>query len=400
MEGSFSVLMVDDQVHMRILLRKMLQQMGGFDEIDEAESVMAAWDMMKKKKGSPYDLVICDIEMPDLDGYVLAERCRDENDYHEVPFIMLSEEPQVVTLVNILDCGAFDCLVKPFALTTLKKHVEAVISIAKSQEIGIYRRAEKEKNDGKLQEAIRQVDVILEACHAFLKPRVYNLKGECLMGTGDMDPAIECFEKAIESCQIWLPAYDNYASLMEKMGNYPKAAELIQKAFEMSQDVKREFVLRRLQSCWDKQVDEEEQAAEAREAEPVESEPEEEQGEGIPVTRNYEYSLKIGHVFLKNGRYEKAEQVFMKMLESKPVPASAYKNLSVALRKQGKFDKAEHFCDVGLKDHPNEPSLLLSLGLLQLDRGRKPEAAKSLRRALLFDPGLEEAKEALQGIGG
>ena len=70
---------------------------------------------MKKFKEKTYDLVLCDIKMPKLDGIEFLEKAKEIN--HEVPIIIISGHGNIETAVEAVKKGAYDYISKPPDLT-------------------------------------------------------------------------------------------------------------------------------------------------------------------------------------------------------------------------------------------------------------------------------------------
>lgn len=113
------ILIVDDEAQMRNLLRIYLKKKGYV--ISEANSGVAALDMLKNNK---YDLVILDVMMPEIDGFAVCERIR--NDY-QLPILMLTARVDIKDKVLGLTIGADDYLTKPFDSEELLARVYALL---------------------------------------------------------------------------------------------------------------------------------------------------------------------------------------------------------------------------------------------------------------------------------
>ena len=80
-----TILIVDDDESMRDLLHLHLSSAGY--EVQVAEDAIAAGDMVLKK---PPDLIICDINMPQLDGFEFIEALRADRTVPDIPVILLT----------------------------------------------------------------------------------------------------------------------------------------------------------------------------------------------------------------------------------------------------------------------------------------------------------------------
>ena len=101
-----SILIIDDEKSIRKTLTEILSYEGY--KIDEASD---GEEGLKRFKEKNYDLVLCDIKMPKLDGIEFLEKAREIND--EVPIIIISGHGNIETAVEAVKKGAFDYISKP-----------------------------------------------------------------------------------------------------------------------------------------------------------------------------------------------------------------------------------------------------------------------------------------------
>lgn len=119
---SISVLVVDDQLTMRALVRAGLQQLG-FNDIQEAPDGEEGLRFMLTK---PPQLVISDFNMPKLDGLGLLRAIRAHEPIRTTAFIMLTGRADKELVQRAVQYGVNNYLVKPFTVTILKEKIEAV----------------------------------------------------------------------------------------------------------------------------------------------------------------------------------------------------------------------------------------------------------------------------------
>ena len=113
------ILVVDDDPIARELLRGMLERAG--HEVREAADGRAG---LRDLYAATPDLVILDVEMPELDGWATLERIRDLSD---VPVLMLTARETELERVRGLQGGADDYVVKPFGHQELVARVQALL---------------------------------------------------------------------------------------------------------------------------------------------------------------------------------------------------------------------------------------------------------------------------------
>ena len=113
-----TVLIVDDSIEFTEMLQPYLQQHGY--QVVAASSGQEAITYVSDHR--QVDVVLLDVLMPGLDGW---ETCRRLRELTSVPILMLTALDREIDVVQGLDLGADDYLVKPFHLTELKARIEA-----------------------------------------------------------------------------------------------------------------------------------------------------------------------------------------------------------------------------------------------------------------------------------
>ncbi|MCJ7759405.1 MAG: response regulator, partial [Gillisia sp.] len=108
------ILIIEDEAAIRRVLVKILSEENNTYLVEEAEDGLVG---MGKIKDDEYDLVLCDIKMPKMDGIEVLEAIRKIKP--EVPVVMLSGHGDLDTAVNTMKLGAFDYISKPPDLNRL-----------------------------------------------------------------------------------------------------------------------------------------------------------------------------------------------------------------------------------------------------------------------------------------
>ena len=108
------ILVVEDESAIRRVLVKILSEESDSYQVEEAEDGLRGIEAIKN---NDYDLVLCDIKMPKMDGVEVLEAARKMKP--EIPFIMISGHGDLDTAVNTMRLGAFDYISKPPDLNRL-----------------------------------------------------------------------------------------------------------------------------------------------------------------------------------------------------------------------------------------------------------------------------------------
>ena len=108
------ILVIEDEAAIRRVLVKILSEESDTYTVEEAEDGLKGLEVIKN---NDFDLVLCDIKMPKMDGVEVLEAARKVKP--EIPFIMISGHGDLDTAVNTMRLGAFDYISKPPDLNRL-----------------------------------------------------------------------------------------------------------------------------------------------------------------------------------------------------------------------------------------------------------------------------------------
>lgn len=109
---SKSLLIVDDSATMRKIIMRSVRMSGlQFDSTDEAGNGVEA---LEKLNASPVDIILCDVNMPEMDGRELVKKVREMDSCQDTKIVMVSTESSQEFIDNLLAEGANDYITKPF----------------------------------------------------------------------------------------------------------------------------------------------------------------------------------------------------------------------------------------------------------------------------------------------
>jgi class 3 adenylate cyclase len=114
------LLVVDDSKVNRILLARSLEAQG--HKVEIAEDGKQA---LEKLRSDSFDLVLLDIEMPEMNGYQVLETCLQDPELRDLPIIMTSSLDELESVVKCVELGAEDYLNKPINRILLRARVNA-----------------------------------------------------------------------------------------------------------------------------------------------------------------------------------------------------------------------------------------------------------------------------------
>ncbi|HEY1755124.1 MAG TPA: response regulator [Bryobacteraceae bacterium] len=123
---ALDVLIVDDSAAIRKILQRVLAQTDlTIGEIFEAGDGVEALKTMESKK---VDLVLADINMPNMDGLQLLTSVRSRPEWKAIPVIMITTEGSQAKVLEAVQLGAQGYVRKPFTAEQIKEKITACLS--------------------------------------------------------------------------------------------------------------------------------------------------------------------------------------------------------------------------------------------------------------------------------
>ena len=128
------ILVIEDEAAIRRVLVKILSEENDAYSVEEAEDGLKGIETIKN---NDFDLVLCDIKMPKMDGVEVLEAARKIKP--EIPFIMISGHGDLDTAVNTMRLGAFDYISKPpdlnRLLTTVRNALDRKVLVVENKNL-------------------------------------------------------------------------------------------------------------------------------------------------------------------------------------------------------------------------------------------------------------------------
>jgi two-component system, chemotaxis family, chemotaxis protein CheY len=131
------VLIVDDSIHIRKIIKAVCNSMG-IRKISEASDGRAATEQIQAKKDKItgpgirfYDLIICDWQMPEMNGIELLRTIRSDPTLQKTPFLMVTAEQNKDLVAEAIAEGVNDYIIKPFTAEVLERKITRVMEKAR-----------------------------------------------------------------------------------------------------------------------------------------------------------------------------------------------------------------------------------------------------------------------------
>lgn len=116
------VLIVDDFSTMRRIVKNILKQIG-YSDIEEAEDGNCA--LARLRQGG-FGLVVSDWNMPNMTGLELLKAIRADSVLNNIPVLMVTAEAKKENVIDAIQAGVNNYVVKPFTAVALKEKIEKI----------------------------------------------------------------------------------------------------------------------------------------------------------------------------------------------------------------------------------------------------------------------------------
>ena len=116
------MLAIDDEVSIQLIIKHYFK--NDFSVITKSNG-KEALDWMFQ--GNFPDIIIADLNMPEMDGYTFIEHVRSSGYLKNIPLIMLSGDDNTINKIKCLEAGADDFLVKPFNPRELAARINCIL---------------------------------------------------------------------------------------------------------------------------------------------------------------------------------------------------------------------------------------------------------------------------------
>ncbi len=124
---SKKILIVDDEIHIRALLKQALEDLEDVGiELLSASDGPQAWEAVQVEQP---DLVILDVMMPGLSGYEVCQRIKSHPDLSDIHVIMLTAKGQEMDRIRSIEVGANEYVTKPFDPSYLIERAADVLGV-------------------------------------------------------------------------------------------------------------------------------------------------------------------------------------------------------------------------------------------------------------------------------
>jgi len=121
-DPNMKILVVDDMTTMRRIVKNILKQLG-FTNVEEAEN---GQEGLQKLRAEPFGFVVSDWNMPVMTGIDMLRAIRADEKLKAIPVLMVTAEAQQANLVEAVQAGVSNYIVKPFTAETMQEKLQKI----------------------------------------------------------------------------------------------------------------------------------------------------------------------------------------------------------------------------------------------------------------------------------
>lgn len=373
-------LVVDDEPTMRATISNMLTRLG-FKNIIPADSGKSALDVVKTSK---VDLIIADINMPEMTGIELFKTVREDSRYDHISFIFVTAEARKDTVARAAEGGASEYLIKPFVMGALEDKIAKVLRKKfnpSSVELHLKNFSGYLENRDFLN---AETELGKAAAAMPDNPAILFNYGQLALARGDSQQAIAHFKEAIDKKPLFVKAYNAVGEVYESLGDIESAIRYYEQAHAISpSNADRLIALSKLYY----------KTGEAAKAETMLEEARADVRDDVSTSGHL-----LGELYLSKNDNEKALEVLLKSHEMNPSDTSIMLSLAEAYRKAGTPQEALATYVKILKISKNSAVAFYQMGKTYIEMSEKRKAIDCIKKAWELNPFSQEITADLKAL--
>lgn len=125
-DQNMKIMVVDDFSTMRRIIKNILRELG-YTNVEEADDGSTA---LEKLKGGGFEFVVTDWNMPNMPGIELLRNIRADDELKSIPVLMVTAEKAKENVVEAVEAGVNNYIVKPFTAAALKERIDLIFEKA------------------------------------------------------------------------------------------------------------------------------------------------------------------------------------------------------------------------------------------------------------------------------
>ncbi|MBI3592903.1 MAG: tetratricopeptide repeat protein [Nitrospirae bacterium] len=373
-------LVVDDEASMRVTLGNMLERIG-FKNVITAEDGKKALNTIQTTK---IDLVITDINMPEMTGVELFKTVREDKRFDHIIFIFVTAEATRQTVARAAEEGGEGYIIKPFVMGILEDKVAK--SLERKFKPSSLDTCLKNFRDYMLKKDFQNAEDALTKASEIVPDaaKIVHNFGELYLAKGDVDRAIEFFKESTNKNPMFVKSYNALGEIYENMGDLESAIKYYEMAHEISPaNTDRLIALTKLFY----------KTGETEKAETILKDAVSDVRQDVSTSGHL-----MGEMYLAKNENEKALEMLAKAHKKNPSDTSIMQSLAEAYRKLSQPEQALEVYREILSITPDNSNVYYNIGKTYLEMGNKAEAIDAMKKAWALNPFSQEITADLKAL--
>jgi tetratricopeptide (TPR) repeat protein len=411
MDKELIFFVINHEMVMRKIIVDFLRQMIRDDElpvmakiydIGSAKEALSMFDVLFKSeseskqthKGSPVlpmpgfqrnAIAICDLEMEPMGGLELVRQCAQDERLREISFIMIAQKPDLGVVSQLGELGVYHIIVEPLTMDKFSKVVLLLAVRILSDEHYHICEADRLLFRGEYDKALKLIE---EKGSKYLNLRWTILRGRAYLGMHETKKAAFDFEQVEMGAHIAsVIALKHLVDVYELMGDTEKTIDSLSKLTQKNPaNNDRKLKLAELYTDNNR----------LEEAKVV-----------LDILAkdkrvSMDMKMRVANLFERGGFIADAANLEVQMVDGNLSDYILCNNLAISLRKRGRYELAEESYLKILEAHPDKAVIWFNRGVNLGFWGKKESdvqmirtATDCLRKALKLDPHLKDASDAI-----
>jgi tetratricopeptide (TPR) repeat protein len=374
------VLVVEDQQDMRLIIVHHLQKLQ-FKKVLQAANGLEAMEQLRQHKNCA--AVICDWEMPSMNGLHLISEMREDINIARIPFCLMMDTVSKEKLMLAVEHGVDDMLVKPLKLGDIIPKIRNAFKVFhnRNNPEPVYEIAKKAIRDKNWDEAERIYRELSIGAPNTARPLVGLAR--VAWGRKDNKKALNFLDEAENNNSNYVHVFSQRGKILVEMGDIDKGLESLKYAIELSP-----LNPIRYQDCVNVLI-----AQKMFEEIPIVLEGAVKEGVQFPELYRY---LSEAYYNLKD--YKKAIRFIRSALDTDQTNITFLNQLAVSLKESGDLLEAQKTYNKVIKLDPKNLQALYNKALLLTKMDQAPEAIKLLDRITKMYPDFDKAEKKLNEL--
>lgn len=324
-------LVADRDMAMRHFVSETIKHMG-YSDIHATASGTMAWTILKQHGA---DVIVCGLNLKELNGLTLLKIARADDNYFETPFLLLADLVTEQQVVEAGEAAVTEILCRPITAERLQDRIKLLLNppvdMDQHQIQAMFQKGADLMLDEKWEDALKVYRQLLKV---FKSSEIYYNMGYINTVLGRHEQAIICFRKAAEIDRALDKAYQRIAECYRALGNEPES-------------------------------------------------------------RRY-YALAAAVLAEKEGQEDKRDEILNEVMKANPNTVNVYNTLGILQRRARRFDEALRWYEKALKVNPRDENIYYNIGRCHYEAGDYTAAAQNLGMALEINRAFHDADRLYQ----